>query len=83
MGFFNMFDKLDDIIYKPIEAMTDWAKEPLKKWEGEREIKGKEADVNMAIKKETQIKKALAEIDEFKKDKEFERMKAVSESIMK
>lgn len=36
MGFFDMFDKLDDIIYKPVEAICDWVKEPLKKMEYER-----------------------------------------------
>lgn len=98
MGFFKMFDKLDDIIYKPIEAMTDWAKEPLKRWEHKRQmekekalikeesenrIREKESEINLAIKKETQIKKTLVEIEEYKKDKEFERMKAVSEAIMR
>lgn len=98
MSFLNMFDKLDDIIYKPIEAITDWAKEPLKQWEHKRDlekqtallnaesenkIKENESRVNLAIKKETEIKRILAEIEEYKKDKEFERMKAVSEAIMK
>ncbi|MGI6446035.1 MAG: hypothetical protein ACOX2I_10075 [Candidatus Ozemobacteraceae bacterium] len=98
MGFFDMFDKLDDIIYKPIEAITDWAKEPLKRWEHKRDlekqtalinaesenrIKENEASVDLAIKQETEIKRILVEIDEYKKDKEFERMKAVSEAIMK
>lgn len=98
MGFLDMFDKLDDIIYKSIEAITDWVKEPLKRWEGERDIekqaalinaevenriKEKDADVNLTIKKETEIKRIITEIEEYKKDKEFERMKAVSEAIMK
>ena len=98
MGFLDMFDKLDDIIYKPIELVTDWAKEPLRRWEDKRNIekeraridaetqsriKEKEAEVELAIKKETEIKRILVEIEEFKKDKEFERMKAVSEAIMK
>ena len=30
MAFFDMFDKLDDIIYEPIKLITDWAREPLK-----------------------------------------------------
>lgn len=33
MGFLDMFDKLDDIIYKPVEAICDWVEEPLRKWE--------------------------------------------------
>jgi len=98
MSIFNMFDKLDDIVYKPIEAITDWAKEPLKRWEHKRDLekqetlekiklentlKEKETDVNLAIKRETEVIRIIAEIDEYKKDKEFERMKAVSEAIMK
>lgn len=98
MGVWNIFDKLDDIIYKPIELVTDWAKEPLRRWEHRRNIeqeraridaetqnriKEKEAEVELVIKKETEIRRILVEIEEFKKDKEFERMKAVSEAIMK
>lgn len=98
MSFFDMFDKLDDIVYKPIEAITDWAKEPLKRWEHQREakkeidliraesesrIKEKQADADLIIKKETEVKRILVEIEEYKKDKDFERMKAVSEAVMK
>lgn len=98
MGFFDMFDKLDDIIYKPIEAITDWATEPLKRWEHERKVEKKiklkgiesqikikenESKVNLEIKKATEIKRILAEVEEFKKDKEFERMKQVTEAIMR
>lgn len=35
---FGMFDKLDDIIYKPVEAICDWVEEPLKKWEHKRKM---------------------------------------------
>lgn len=38
MGFLDMFDKLDDIIYKPVQAICDWVEEPLKKWEHGREM---------------------------------------------
>ncbi len=98
MGFFDLFDKIDDIIYEPVKAITDWAREPLRAWEHKRNIKNettrknietqnrireKEAEVKLAIKKETEVKRILVEIDELKKDKELERMKAVSEAIMK
>lgn len=46
MGFFDMFDKLDDIIYKPIEAITDWAREPLKRWEHKRELEEQTTLIN-------------------------------------
>lgn len=98
MGLLDMFDKLDDIVYEPIKLLTDWAREPLRIWEDKRKrkreiekmkveaenrIKERRAEVELEIKKETEIKKILVEIEEFKKDKEFERMKAVSEAIIK
>lgn len=38
MGFFDLFDKLDDIIYKPVETICDWVKEPLQNWEADRNM---------------------------------------------
>lgn len=40
MGVLDMFDKLDDIIYKPVETLCDWVEEPLRKWGHEREMAG-------------------------------------------
>nr|WP_312058995.1 hypothetical protein [Fervidobacterium pennivorans] len=79
----KLIDKLGNIIYTPIELLTDLAKEPLKRWEHKRSIeridaeaqariKEKNAEVDLIIKKE----RTLAEIEEFKKDKELEREKA-------
>lgn len=93
-----MFDKLDDIIYEPVKLITDWAREPLKSREHKRniekenakiqiesEIKIRELEVetDLEIKKSTEIHRILSEIDELQKDKDFQRMKLVSESIMK
>ena len=33
----DLFDKLDDIIYKSVETFCEWTKEPLKRWEHDRE----------------------------------------------
>lgn len=108
MAFFDMFDKLDDIIYEPIKLMTDWAREPLKSREHRRqvereqhaiqaesearmkeafhaasiEMKQKSLDADLEIKRKTEVHRILAEIDELRKDKEFQRMKAVSDAIM-
>ena len=38
MVFFDMFDKLDDIVFEPIKLMTDWAREPLKGREHRRQL---------------------------------------------
>jgi hypothetical protein len=101
----GMFDKIDDIIYAPIKLATDWASEPLRRSEHQREIeklnvdaenerKAKENNLNLElkkqaiesdlqIKKETEIVRIIAEIEEYKKDSEFQRMEAVSEAMMR
>ncbi len=38
MGLFDMFDKIDDIVYKPVETICEWTKEPLRKWEHKRDM---------------------------------------------
>lgn len=43
----------------------------------------KELDSELKIKKETEVHRIMSEIDELQKDKDFQRMKLVSESIMK
>ncbi len=120
MKLLDMFDKLDDIIYKPIELVTDWAREPLevrdhkrkeqsadnalerelKKNEREKEvaseikirekeaaseikIKEQEREADIAIRKETEIVRIITEIEALKKDRDFNRMKDVSEAISK
>lgn len=98
MSIFGMFDKLDDIVYAPIKLMTDWASEPLRAAEHKRDMEKqaasknieaqlrreeKELEVNLSIRKETEIKRILVEIEQCKKDREFARMTAVSEAIMK
>ncbi len=109
MNFLGMFDKLDDIIYKPIELITDWAHEPLKAREYQRseqraenelkreierktaeqriasemKMKEREQETDIEIKKETEVVRIIAEIEEWKRDQEFNRMKAVSEAISK
>lgn len=98
MNFLKMFDKLDDIIYEPIKLVTDWAREPLKGREHKRTLEKEEARVRtaaevriyeekerarIAVMRQTEVKRILDELDEIRKDKEFERMKGVSEAIIK
>ncbi|MBF0413533.1 MAG: hypothetical protein HQK70_12600 [Desulfamplus sp.] len=95
---FSKFDKLDDIIYAPIKLMTDWAGEPLKAWEHKRQLESLEKEkllehaietdknrekLELDIKRKTEVVRIIAEIDEWKKDQDFERMKAVSDAVMK
>ena len=109
MSVFSMFDKLDDLIYAPIKLITDWAGEPLKKWEHERaleqqkqekelehsfqlmrereklelDIRREAEKANIDIKRETEVARILMEVEQLKKDREFDRMNAVSEAVMK
>lgn len=109
MSLFHAIGKISDIVLKPIELITDWGREPLKKWEHERETKRehsllntesqnkikemsaksefrakeKNLDAELFIKKQTEIRKIFIELEELKKDKELQRMVAVSEAVMK
>ena len=38
MSVLDMFDKIDDIIYKPIETICEWTKEPLRRWERQHQL---------------------------------------------
>ena len=53
MGFLDMFDKIDDIIYKPVEAVSNWINEPLKKFEHKREM---ENEQNRAVIEEEKLR---------------------------
>jgi len=47
------------------------------------QLQEKELDNDLAIRKQTEVHRIMSEIDELQKDKDFQRMKLVSESIMK
>lgn len=109
MAWYDMLDKLDDIIYEPIKLVTDWAREPLKAREHSRNLdkderakrleseirkdektldaklsdQSKINDAELEIRRKTEVQRILAEIEVFKKDKELERMQAVSDAVMK
>ncbi|SDE29267.1 hypothetical protein [Desulfuromonas thiophila] len=78
----SIFNKLGDIIFEPINLVTDWAREPLKKRDHLRCLEAKEHEMNLEVKKKTEIVKIISEIEEIRKDKDFSRMKAVSDAIM-
>ncbi|MFQ9270080.1 hypothetical protein [Ruminococcus callidus] len=44
MAFLDMFDKLDDIIYKPVETICDFIKEPLRVFEHKREMQRQQVE---------------------------------------
>lgn len=59
MGLFDMFDKLDDIVYKPVEALCDWIGEPLKKWGHKRDMESAE----QAAKLEAEMREQEARLE--------------------
>jgi len=70
MGFFDMFDKIDDLIYKPIETICDWCKEPLRKWEADRKLEYdttmehlKQENKERDLFNEQKVKRMEAELD--------------------
>ena len=93
----NILDKLVNIVYRPIELISDWASEPLKNAALEREIdaakrKGiAQAEIDkmiltyqheLRIKQEAEIARIYMDLDQLKKDKELSRQKEVSDAIM-
>lgn len=94
VSILGMFDKLDDIVYMPLKVASDWCAEPLKarqhrrdmetkKQEEQSKTQEKDHELILKIKEQTEIPRINAEIEQWKKDKEFQRMKAVSEAIMR
>jgi len=90
----GMFDKIDDIVFLPVKVVTDWAGEPLRSWEHDRElakdrqkvelqIKLEESSTNLQIKRETEVVRVLTEIKEWRKDKELQRLERATEAMMK
>lgn len=46
-----MFDKLDDIVYKPIEIAGEWLKEPLRRMEHKRQMEAAQQQVELDIQR--------------------------------
>ena len=96
-GATTAFSKLTEVLTSPINMLCNWAEEPIRRFEHDRLEKTKNADVqrditrqvgvevalsDQRIKEETEIVRIITKIEQLKKDKEFERMKAVSDSMM-
>lgn len=64
--FMGMFDKLDDLIYAPIDVVCSWAKQPLKALDARREQKNTEKQERMHMEI---LDKEVA------REKEFEQLK--------
>lgn len=92
MGFLKMFDKLDDIVYEPVKAICEWAKEPLRRFENERNLKSEkemkafeqqlaEQERESQAKLEVDIRRWNAEVDDLICEHEMERQTQLIESL--
>jgi hypothetical protein len=74
--------KLGDLLHRPVDMLCNYLEQPLEMVKSNREEKSKDKDLQRHIARETEIVRIITEIEQLKKDKEFERMKAVSDSMM-
>ena len=79
-------DVVGKVAIEPVKLIAEWCKEPLRVRENDREVKRERdsriLDVELEIKRKTEVQRVLSEIEELRKDKEFERMKKVSDAVM-
>ena len=88
MAFLDMFDKLDDIIYAPVNSICEWTKEPLRRWEHKREMDTRqhEAEVEAysareAAKLEVDTRRWHEEINELIAENQQRRNEELVESL--
>jgi hypothetical protein len=62
MSLLDKLSKLGDVILKPVEAMTDWTKEPLRKWDHERNEEAKVKEHNRKVEQELRQKTVEANL---------------------
>ena len=93
MGLFTqvlgLFDKVDDIVYEPVKAISEWAKEPLKRFQHNREMKDQKlqqqlaqedrehiADLEISLRKRhVEIDQMIAEYNDIHAEKMVEALK--------
>ena len=82
----NPFDKIDDIVYEPVRAISRWIEEPLKKFEHNRKLQEQKqsADIEMEKKRldaeiREQDKKSTAELQLMVQEREAEIKQMIDE----
>ncbi|WP_208950436.1 hypothetical protein [Rahnella sp. ChDrAdgB13] len=95
MSMFSKFGSvIIDLVKAPLDAVSDLIREPSKRWEHqrneternsdhERTIRMKELEVELRIKEETGVRKALIDLEEIVKDNDFQRMMMTTDAIKK
>ncbi len=89
MGFLSAVGNVFRVLKGPVDVLVDWAKEPLKRWENDRNEANKDRDVERDIRRQTDVEKvksqlrmeeAKAQADlEIKKKTEIQRINAEAE----
>lgn len=88
MAFLDMFDKLDDLIYAPVNTVCEWTKEPLRRAESKRQQVATQqaADIeNTKLKTEAEVelerKERLAQLERDQKqwDADIEDLRSTRE----
>lgn len=54
MGFLDMFDKLDDIVYEPIKMICNWAQEPIRRFQTKRDAEAAQQAADIEAAKRSQ-----------------------------
>ena len=108
MSAISVVGKVFRALTGPLGILEDWANEPLKRWENERDQQNRDREVARSIRKETGVETVKSELrreeaahkadleirmqteiyrinsetEQWTKDKEFERMKDVTEAVI-
>lgn len=79
MDLTKIFDKFDDIIYKPVEVICDWINEPLKKSAAKREEAAKQhtADIESAARQQIADNERKKAIELHNQQLELNQQKAI------
>lgn len=88
MGWLDMFDKLDDIIYAPVKVASSWVEEPLRRMEHKRQMENAQQAVDLEVwraQEQEKLRQAanMADIDlqNMAADAQLARNKAAVEAI--
>lgn len=92
MSILDGIAKIGSILKAPFDALGELIKEPSRRWEHQRnemsteyehrrEKELRELDVQLTIKRQTGIQKAIFELDEIRKEKDFERMERTIKAL--
>lgn len=94
MAFKDTLKSIGKFVSESVEVIGEWVKEPLRRAEHQRneekanndmhrQLRIRKEEYNLRIRRETEIMRMIAEIEEFKKDKELQRMTLVTEAMVR